>query len=64
MVEEVEKLLRAVEVMKDAVLGERWAEAELSLLDAEKQIGMLHRAIAEKHRAALQSRKDEERDRG
>ena len=53
MVEEMNKLSIAVALVRGAVLSEKWAEAELSLLDAERQIAILHRLIADKHIAAL-----------
>ena len=57
MLDETNKLTMAVALMRAAILSERWADAELALLDAERQITTLHRFVAEKHTLALQLRK-------
>ncbi len=53
MIEEMNKLDVAVALVRTAVVSERWADAELSLLEAERQIALLHRFVAEKHSEAL-----------
>ena len=56
MLDELNGVTVAVALMRVEVLSERWAEAELSILEVEKHLSKLRRMVVNQHRAALKRR--------